>query len=158
MMKTLIVVAAVSLLTACGSTRPAGTTSTAAVPARGALSISVVPNPIVARPAGSDLYDFPFELVARETGGRDVRIDRVSLDVYALGTIRVYSESYDRARINALGFPTSIAAGSEARYRLAPRKSADERMFGGVSGELSVEGTDDAGRPVSARTTVTVTR
>jgi hypothetical protein len=125
---------------------------------RGAISITVIPNPIVARPAGGDLYDFPFELSARETGGRDVRIGRVTLDIYAFGAIHVYSESYDSAKIAALGYPMSIAAGSEAHYRLTPRRRVDERFFAGVSGELRIDGTDAAGNPVTASTTVTVTR
>jgi len=163
-MKTVIrsiaILAAISILNACSSTRSDGTMTTPSttVPLHGAISITVTPNPIVAHPAGGDLYLFPFELSARETGGRDVHIDRVTLDVYALGAIRVYSESYDAAKIAALGYPTSITAGSVARYRLPPRQRADERLFGGVSGELRVDGTDAAGNPVTARTTVTVTR
>jgi hypothetical protein len=150
--------AAVAFLAACGSGRSTGPTPSPSLAGRGAISITVTPNPIVARPVGGDLYDFPFELSARETGGRDVRIGRVTLDVYAFGAIHVYSESYDASEIAALGYPMSIAAGTEARYRFTPRKNADERLFRGVSGELRVDGTDAAGNPVTASTTVTVTR
>lgn len=155
--RSFAIVATFATLSACSS-RSDAITPASTIPGHGAISIAVTPNPIVARAAGGDLYDFPFELSVRETGGREVRIDRVSLDVYALGAIHVYSESYDQAKIAALGYPTSIAAGSEAHYRLSPRKSADERLFGGVSGELLVDGTDAAGNRVAARTTVTVTR
>gem|GEM_PF-3364058 len=124
----------------------------------GELEVSVPYQPADGPAAGGDLYDFPFELSARETGGRDVRIGRVTLDIYAFGAIHVYSESYDSARIAALGYPMSIAAGSEAHYRLTPRKRVDERLFAGVSGELRIDGTDAGGNPVTASTTVTVTR
>ena len=151
------IVAAVAILSACGSSRSVGIIPASTIPLHGRISITVSPNPIVARAAGGDLYDFPFELSAREIGGSDVRIERVSLDVYALGAIRVYSESYDTAKIAALGYPTFIAAGSAAVYRFSPRKSADQRLFGGVSGELRFDGIDAAGNPVTSRTTVTVT-
>jgi hypothetical protein len=157
LIRSFAIVAALSILTACSSSR-SGPPASAVVPVHGAISIAVIPNPIVARAAGGDLYDFPFELSARETGGRDVHIDRVTLDVYALGMIHVYSESYDAAKIAALGFPTSITGGSETRYRFSPRRSADAALFRNVSGELRVDGTDASGYPVSARATVNVTR
>jgi hypothetical protein len=156
--RSLSVIIVIATLSACGSSRSTPAPSPSSFPGHGAISIQVIPNPIVAKAAGGDRYDFPFELVARETGGLDVRIDRVTLDVYALGAIHVYSESYDAASITALGYPTSIAAGSEAHYRFSPRKNADDRLFGNVSGELRVDGTDAGGHPVSAHTTVTVTR
>jgi hypothetical protein len=146
------------LAAACSSPRP-GTGSTTSLPGHGAISIQIIPNPIVVTHVSGNTYDFPFELVVRETGGRAVNVDRVSADVYAVGGIRVASESYSAADIRNLGYPTSLAANSEVRYRLAPRKSvADERLFSGVYAELHVDATDDTGTPTRATTTVTVTR
>jgi hypothetical protein len=128
-------------------------------PGRGAITITVTPNPIVAQSRGGDVYDFPFEVILRETGGRAVNIDRVVADVYALGGIPVGGEKYDAARIRQLGFPTTIAANGEQRYRFSPRQSVpDERLFGGVTAKVRIEGTDDAGNATTASTNVTVTR
>jgi hypothetical protein len=146
------------LLTFCAGGRGSGPTSTA-LPGRGAITIEVVPNPIVATKVSGNRYDFPFEVIVRETGGRDVIIERVSADVYAFGTIRVADESYDAARIGELGFSTRVPANGTLRYRFSPRREVeDDRLFGGVSAEVKVEGRDDDGAPVSATTRVTVTR
>src|SRR5687767_6514333 len=136
-----------------------GTSSPPSVtPGRGALTIEVIPNPIVATRVSGDTYDFPFEVVIRETGGRPVDIARVSAEVIAFGSLKVAEESYDAARIAGLGFATRVPANGELRYRFAPRRSADERIFSGVSADIRVEGRDDAGNNAFARTSVTVRR
>ena len=56
------------------------------------------PNPIVARKVSGSTYEFPFDVSIRETGGRAVTINSVSLDVYAPGGIRLGSDTYDAAR------------------------------------------------------------
>ncbi|HXG58219.1 MAG TPA: hypothetical protein VNL91_04280 [Thermoanaerobaculia bacterium] len=128
-------------------------------PGRGAIAIAVVPNPIVAARVAGDTYDFPFEVVVRETGGRPVGITRVTADVYALGGIRVASETYDAAKIRSLGYATAVPAAGELRYRFNPRRAVpDERLFGGVFAELRVDAVDDLGTPASATATVTVRR
>lgn len=132
---------------------------TNAQPGHGAISIQVIPNPIVANSVGGNTYEFPFEVVVRETGGHPVNVTRVSADVLALGTIRVATESYDAARIQSLGYQTSLPANGELRYRFTPRETVtDDRLFGGVEAQLTVEATDDTGTPTSAKTTVTVRR
>ena len=146
------------VVAACATPRP-GTGSTSSLPGHGAISIQIIPNPIVATHVSGNTYDFPFEVVVRETGGRAVNVDRVSADVYAIGGIHAGSESYSAADIRNFGYPTSLAANGEVRYRFVPRKSvADERLFGGVTAELHVDATDDAGTPTRATTTVTITR
>src|SRR2546425_3798402 len=116
------------IVAACATPKP-GTGSTSSVPGHGAISIQIIPNPIVATRVSGNTYDFPFEVVVRETGGRAVSVDRVSADVYAIGGIRVGSDSYSAADIRNLGYPTSLAANGEVRYRFAPRQSvADERL------------------------------
>src|ERR1043165_7655766 len=131
---------------ACSSGTP-GATRTSNVPGHGALS--VVPNPIVAQKVSGSTYDFPFDVVVRETGGHPVTISRVSADIYApVGGIKVGSESYDAANISSLGYSTSIPANGELRYHFAPRKTVqDERLFGGVYGDVRADATDESGTP-----------
>jgi hypothetical protein len=156
-MKRAIALLPLLLLTTFCSSR--GGQGPASAPGHGAIAIQIVPNPIVAHKVSGNTYDFPFEVVIRETGGRPVEIARVSADVYALGGIRVAEESYDAAKIRSLGYATSLSANGELRYEFAPRKSVpDDRLFGGVSAELHVEARDDAGTPTNATTEVTVRR
>lgn len=145
------------LTTFCAGGRGGDTVT--ARPGHGAISVRIEPNPIVATRVSGDTYDFPFEVIVRETGGRPVDISRVSAQVFALGGIPIGSESYDAARINSLGYGTRVPPNGEIRYKFAPRKSVpDQRLFGSVSAQLRVEGTDDTGTAAIATTTVTVTR
>jgi len=142
----------------CAFSKAPSSRSTA-LPGHGAISVSILPNPIVALKAAGDQYDFPFEVVVKETGGHPVNIARVSADVKALGGIPVATESYDAARIAALGFSTTVPANGELRYRFNPRKSVpDDRLFGNVTADLTVDGVDDTGVAATARTRVTVQR
>lgn len=145
-------------LAGCGSS--GGVTSTpAAVPGRGALDIHVVPNPIVATRVSGETYEFPFEVVVRETGGQRVDINRVSANVVALGALPIASETYDAAKIRSLGFQTSVPANGELRYRFTQRRDVpDDRLFGSVSADLRVDAVDANGNNVDAGTKVTVTR
>jgi hypothetical protein len=142
--------------TACASTHP-GQTSASAQPGHGAISLTIAPNPIVATKVSGTTYDFPFDVVIRETGGHAVTITRVSADVTALGGIHVANETYDAARIQQMGYSTSVPASGELRYHFAPRRDVtDDRLFTGVSADLRVDATDDTGTNTSAATTVTV--
>ena len=144
------------LLAACQSGPQSGVTS---VPGRGAISIEVVPNPIVARQISGNTYEFPFEVVVRETGGRPVEVTGVTVTVFGPGNISVGRESWDAARIRSLGYSTSINARGEIRYRFTPQKEVpDERLFGSVSAELRVDARDDTGATTNATTVVTVRR
>jgi hypothetical protein len=155
-MKRLFVLPLVLFVAFCGSSSGPSSVSQ---PGHGAIAITVVPNPIVAQKMGGDMYRCPFDVVIREVGGGAVSIMRVSADVRAIAGIKVASESYDAAKINSLGFPTKVGPNSVLRYHFAPEKSVpDDRLFGGVTADLTVEGVDDSGTPTTARTTVRVTR
>lgn len=158
-MKRLLLIPIALSLTFCssgGGSMPDRSTPT---PGRASISVEIVPNPIVATRVSGDTYDFPFEVIVRERGGRDVEIDRVSADVRALGSIPVAEESYDAARIRSLGYSTRVPANGEIRYRFAPRKSVpDDRLFSSVSARLTVNGHDDAGEQTSSSVEVTVRR
>ena len=154
-MKNLVFLSAL-LLAACNNGPSTGVTS---VPGHGAISVRVEPNPIVATQVSGSTYDFPFEVVVRETGGRAVNISRVSINVVFAGGISVGSESYTAEQIRAMGHNPNLGPHSEQRFRFNPRKEVpDDRLFGGVSAELRVEGTDDTGTSTSATTSVTVRR
>jgi hypothetical protein len=157
-MKTqLLVVASITLLLAGCQGGPPVAPSPA--PGRGALEVRVTPNPIVAQANNDDTYTFPFEAVVRETGGRPVRITNVSATVLLGGALQLGRESWDAQKIQSMGYPTSVGPNGELRYRFTPRKEVpDDRLFGGVSAELRVEGVDDQGNAANATTTVTVTR
>jgi hypothetical protein len=143
-------------LAGCQSAPQSGSTS---VPGHGAVTISIVPNPIMARQVSGDTYDFPFEVVVRETGGRAVTINRVSANVLGPANISLAEESWDAGRIQSMGYGTSLPPHGELRYRFSPRKEVpDDRLFGSVSAELRVDAMDDTGSPANATTIVTVAR
>ncbi|HEV2719707.1 MAG TPA: hypothetical protein VG323_06785 [Thermoanaerobaculia bacterium] len=158
-MKRVVVAITILLVCACSTGTP-GATQTSSVPGHGAISLSVAPNPIVAQKVSGNTYDFPFDVIVRETGGRAVTINRVTADIYAsVGGIKIGSESYDAAKIRSLGYSTSVPANGEIRDHFAPRKSVqDERLFGGVYGDVRVDATDDSGTATSATVRVTVTQ
>jgi hypothetical protein len=137
---------------ACTTTQP---TSTTTAPSTGAVAIAIEPNPIVARPVSGNTYDFPFEVIVRETGGGPIEIERVTATVRGPGGFALGTESWDAAQIRSMGYATSIPANGELRYRFAPRKAVpDDRLFGSVSAELRV----DAKNGVASTTRVTITR
>lgn len=155
-MKRAVLIPILFLAFACAS-HQAGSTQTSAQPGHGAISMTVVPNPIVATNVGGNTYEFPFEVVIRETGGHPVNITRVSADVFALGSVRVAEESYDAAKINSLGYATALPAHGELRYAFRPRHEVtDERLFSGVTAEVRIDGVDDTGTSTSTTTTVGV--
>ncbi len=158
-MKRFAVAATVLLVCACSTGTP-GATRTSSVPGHGAISLTVAPNPIVAQKVSGNTYDFPFDVIVRETGGHSLTINRVTADIYAsVGGIKIGSESYDAAKIHSLGYSTSIPANGELRYHFAPRKTVqDERLFGGVYGDVRADATDDTGTATSATVRITVTR
>jgi len=133
--------------------------SVTAAPGHGAVAIQIVPNPIVATHVSGDTYDFPFDVVVRETGGRQITVTRVSATVLGPAGLTLGSDAWDADRIRALGFDTTVNGNGELRYHFAPRKSVpDDRLFGSVEAQLRVDAVDDTGSATSATTRVTVRR
>jgi hypothetical protein len=154
-MKQLALLFCLTALAACNGAQ-SGVTS---VPGHGAVTISVEPNPIVATHVSGDTYDFPFDVVVRETGGRQVTVNRVTATVYGPANLKLADESWDSARIRSMGYDVTVGPNRELRYHFAPRKSVpDDRLFGGIEAELKVEGVDDTGTATTASTKVTVRR
>lgn len=158
-MKHAATLAAILLVCACSTGKP-GATQTSAAPGHGAIALSIVPNPVVAQKVSGSTYDFPFDVVVRETGGHPITISRVIADIYtSVGGIKLGSESYDAAKIQSLGYSTSVPANGELRYHFAPRKNVqDDRLFGGIYGDVRADATDDMGTATSATVRITVTR
>ena len=153
-MRKLVLPLLLIALAACNS-GPRDTVT--AAPGKGAISIQVIPNPIVATHVSGNTYDFAFDVVVRETGGRPVTVNRVSATVLAPGGFSVGVESWNADKIRSLGFSTTINPHGELRYRFTPRKDVpDDRLFGSISAKLTVDAVDDTGSPTSASTTVTV--
>jgi hypothetical protein len=143
------------LISACSGAQ----TGVTSVPGQGVVTIEVIPNPIVATPVSGNTYEFPFEVVVRETGGRAIDVQRITATVSLGGGLTLGRESWDAEQIRSMGYDTKLPANSEVRYRFTPRKEVpDERLFRGVVAELRVEATDDRGIETSATTKVTVRR
>ena len=156
MMKRLAIFALAVLPLACATPR-AGTTKSTSTPGRGAIKLTITPNPVVATNVGGNTYEFPIDVVVSETGGHPVTIERVTANVFTAGGIPVASESYDAAKIQSLGFATAIQAKGEIHYHFVPRKDVlDERLFTSVYGDVRVEGIDDNGSRTSTTTTITL--
>lgn len=146
----------VLLLGACGG---GPRTGVVAAPGAGAVNITIDPNPIVATSAGGSSYNFPFEVIVRETGGRPITVTRVSAQLFGPGGLSLGEEVWDAARIQSMGYGTNVPANGELRYRFNPRRDVpDERLFGSVSAQLRVEAVDDQGARTSATIPVTVRR
>lgn len=155
-MRTPLLLASLILFAACAGSSG---DSASALPGHGAVAIDVIPNPIVARHVSGDTYDFPFEVIVQETGGRPINITRVSITVVGPGGLSLGSESWDADQIRSMGHSTSLGANSEVRLRFSPRKSVpDERIFGSIAADLRVEAVDDSGQATAATKRVTARR
>src|SRR4030081_3327276 len=155
-MKRLALIALVCLPLACATPR-AGTTKSTSTPGRGAIKLTITPNPVVATNVGGNTYEFPFDAVVKETGGHPVTIERVTANVFTAGGIPRATESYDAAKIQSLGFATAIQAKGEIHYHFAPRKDVpDASLFSSIYGDVRIEGIDDNGSRTTTTTTITL--
>jgi hypothetical protein len=137
-----------------------GESDTPTSPGRGSLRMSVTPNPVVAKKvAGSDnTYDFPFEVMLTETGGRAVTVTALHVEVKALG-VPVFSKSYDASYLQGQNYNPVIAANSTVRYNFTPRSDAPDAVFSSnVNADIQIEGRDDRGNAVRETETVSIRR
>jgi hypothetical protein len=154
-MKRIAILALAVLPLACA--HQPGTTKSTSTPGRGAIKLTITPNPVVAMSVGGFTYEFPFDAVIKETGGHPVTIERVTANVFAAGGIPVATESFDSAKIQSLGFATTVSAKGEIHYHFAPRKDVpDAALFTSVYGDIRVEGIDDNGSRTTTTTPVSV--
>lgn len=156
-MKRAALVPLLFLATFCAGGR--GTVGTASLPAHGAITIEIVPNPVVATRVSGSTFDFPFDLIVRETGGHPVDITSVSATVFGPANIQIGDETYDAARIAQLGYPTHVPANGELRYHFDPQRGVtDERLFTDISADIRADGRDETGAATTATTRVSVRR
>lgn len=90
-------------------------------PIRGRLVLETIPNPLVAKSVGGDIYEVTFDLVMREEGGVDTRIDDFTIDAIALGGVVVKSETHPATYITSRGYPSNVAAGQHLRFTFVKR-------------------------------------
>ena len=91
------------------------------VPIRGRLELEVEPNPIIATPLGGNMYDLRFDIIMREAGGVDVRIEDFTVDALALKAISVRSQTFPAKFITDRGYPDAIRAGKFLRFGFTRR-------------------------------------
>lgn len=88
---------------------------------KGRLELEVEPNPIVATPLGGNLYDLKFDIIMREAGGVDVRIEDFTVDALALKAIPIRSQTFPAKFITDRGYPDAIGAGKFLRFGFTRR-------------------------------------
>jgi hypothetical protein len=93
----------------------------APVPVRGHLVLDTNPNPLVAHRVGDDLYEFAFDIIMREAGGVDVRIEDFTVEALAFRTMVVRSQTFPATEITGRGYPASIAAGKYLQFHFVKR-------------------------------------
>lgn len=98
-------------------------------PIRGRIVLETVPNPLVAKSLGDDLYEVAFDLVMREEGGVDTRIEEFTVDAIAMGGLVVRSETHPATYITSRGYPANIAAGQYLRYSFVKRWTLPTKLL-----------------------------
>src|SRR5207302_5982350 len=86
-MKRFAILAALAILPLACATHRAGQTKSTSTPGRGAIKLTITPNPVIATNVGGDTYEFPFDVVVKETGGHPVTIERVTANGFTAGGI-----------------------------------------------------------------------
>lgn len=126
-----------------------------AVPLHGRLELEVEPNPIVAAPLGNHWYELNFDIIMREDGGVDLRIEDFTIDALALKSIPVRSQTYPASFITDRGYPASIHAGKYLRFSFTKRwPLPTELLMSGAAARVTARTVDANG--VHASTSVRV--
>ncbi len=135
------IVAILTLACACATTpeRPAAF--------RGHLILDTDPNPLIARKVGEDLYELSFDIIMREAGGVDVRIEDFTVSAIAFKTITVQSQTFPARYITDRGYPATIGAGKYLRFSFVKRWKIPARLLlSGASLHVSARTIDADGR------------
>lgn len=98
-------------------------------PIRGHIVLETVPNPLIAKSLGGDEYEVAFDLVMREEGGVDTRIETFTVDAIALGGVIVRSETHPATYITSRGYPANVAAGEYLRFSFVKRWTLPTRLL-----------------------------
>lgn len=124
---------------------------------KGRLVLEVEPNPIVATRISEKLWEFPFDIVMREAGGVDLRIESFTIDVYVLGAIHVFSAPYEGSVITQKGYPDRIEAGQFRRFPFKLRREVpNDVLFKGAYADVTAETLDAMGNRAETKLRVGV--
>ena len=96
---------------------------------KGHLVLDTDPNPLIARRVADDVYEFAFDIVMREAGGVDVRIEDFTVEAIAFKTITAQSQTYPATYITDRGYPASISAGKFLRFSFVKRWPIPSRLL-----------------------------
>lgn len=114
---------------------------------KGHLILDTDPNPLIARKVGEDLYEFSFDIIMREAGGVDVRIQDFTVSAIAFKTVTVQSQTFPAAYITGRGYPAAIGAGKYLRFSFVKRWKIPARLLlSGASLHVSARTVDAGGR------------
>jgi len=142
------------VLLSCASPRPEGV----APRVGGSLAIAIYPNPIIAKQVEANLYEFPFEVSLRETGGANVEIDGIRVEV-RLAALPIFAQTFDQTELTRRGYSATVPAGGNVQYRFSPRREVPMDLpLLQLSAAVVVFGLDPMGRRTEAGTIVTVRR
>ena len=109
--------------------------------------LEVDPNPIVAVPAGEDLYDLKFDIDMREEGGVGVRIEDFTVEAIAFRTVTVKQQTFPASYITERGYPAEVAAGKYLRFSFTKRWQLPSRLLmSGASARVTARTIDENGR------------
>jgi len=117
----------------------------APVPLHGHLVLDTNPNPLVARRVGNDLYEFEFDIIMREAGGIDVRIEDFTVEAVAFRTVVVRSQTFPASAITDRGYPASVAAGKYLQFHFVKRWNIPSAMLTYASVHVSARTIDANG-------------
>ncbi len=114
---------------------------------RGRIELDVAPNPLVARRVSDDLYEFAFDIIMREAGGVDVRIEDFTVEGIAFRTLTVQTQTFPASYITDRGYPATIAPGRFLRFRFVKRWNIPSRLLlSGASVHVIARTVDANGR------------
>jgi hypothetical protein len=115
-------------------------------PLRGRLELEVEPNPIVAVPVGGNWYELHFDIIMREAGGVDVRIEDFTVDALALKGIPVRSQTFPAKFITDRGYPADIRSGKFLRFAFTRRwPLPTELLLSGAAARITARTIDANG-------------
>jgi len=128
-------------------------------PLAGRLLLEISPNPIIAEHVEGRTYDFPFDIIMRETGGVDVTIDDFTVDITLLGVVTLFSQKFPATEISRRGYPVEIGSGKFLRFSFRKRKEVpNDLVFRSAIARVTAHTTDTNGRRGETKLEVQVRR
>ncbi len=113
---------------------------------RGTLVLDTKPNPLLARPLGGDDYEMAFDIIMREQGGVDTRIESFTVEALAIGGLVVRKESHSASFITSRGYPAEVPAGQYRQFNFVKRwKLPSEVLLAGASVRVTAHTIDANG-------------